>query len=105
MGIDLARYKTGNVIGGKDLAGREVTVTIEDVTERVFVDSKTKEEERRLLIGFAGRDGRKYCKVNKTSLSSMLPVLGADTDAWVGKRVKLIPRPTNLGMGLFIEPA
>lgn len=72
-----------------DLQGRDVAVTIANVSLEDFDGDRGKESK--LVIGFKGKD-KKFI-VNKTNCKTISKVLGSDeTDDWIGKSIVIGPR-------------
>ena len=76
-----------NFLKASDLEGKDVTVTIEEVTlETIDKDEK----ESKLLIAFKGKTKKLVC--NKTNAKVIEKLYGDDTDGWIGKKITLTPR-------------
>jgi len=64
-----------------DLGGREVRVTINDVTMELVGG------ERKNIMAFAGKN--KQLVLNKTNANTIMRAYGKETDGWIGKDVIL----------------
>lgn len=73
----------------EDLDGRDITVTIEDVTLENMGQGQKK--ENKLMITMVGKKKAFIC--NKTNANTIAKILGSDdTDDWIGKKIIIGPR-------------
>lgn len=71
-----------------DLQGKTVIATITLVEyELIGKDSK---EGKKFILSFQGKE--KKMVVNKTNAQTIAKLYGDDTDAWIGKAIKLLSR-------------
>jgi hypothetical protein len=73
---------------GADLQ-KPIQVTISDLEIATFTDQKTQQEQKRVVMGFAGARKRLVC--NKTQAQTMISAFGDEMDGWIGRRVILSP--------------
>jgi hypothetical protein len=84
--MDVNSVFGGDSLKAADLNGRDVTVTIASVEEKVFNDG-AKGPQKKLLIRFAGAKKALIC--NKTNAKRIALLHGPETDRWPGKAVTL----------------
>ena len=80
-------------LGAWDLAGRDVTVTIESV--RAEKISNGKSTDKRPVVKLRGTE--KEFLVNKTNAKTIASLYGPNTDAWSGKPITLYPTQASFG--------
>jgi len=86
-----------------DLRGRDVTLTIRDVTQEDLQIVGTSKTERRVIVYFVESQRRaaeknedeKRLVLNKTNMRTIKKMYGPETDDWKGKRVTLFPTMTK----------
>jgi len=76
----------GNWLKADDLKGKAVVVTIESAE----IEEVGQDKEKKLCLHFVGKD--KGLIVNKTNATTIGKIHGEDTDEWIGKKIKLMPR-------------
>ena len=72
---------------GYDLAGKNVTVTIREMT--VETVGAPGQQEQKPVLWFEGADRGLIC--NKPNLVAVARQYGPETDTWAGKRISLRP--------------
>lgn len=77
-----------------DLKGRDVTLTIAQVTAGKLKNGK-KESKKPLCFFVEPRDKRPLA-LNATNCKTIAKLYGNDTDEWKGKRVTLYPTTTEM---------
>lgn len=71
-----------------DLNGKAIIVVIESVDLEEI--GKGRDKENKLIIGFRNKQKKLVC--NKTNANTIGRLHGEDTDDWLGKTIKLMPR-------------
>lgn len=71
-----------------DLKGKATVVTIESVELETM--GKGREASEKLIISFKGKS--KSLVANKTNSKVIAKLHGDDTDDWIGKQIRLVPR-------------
>ena len=71
-----------------DLKGKATVVTIKSVEMETIGQGQNKAEK--LILSFRGKDKQLVC--NKTNAKVIAKLHGEDTDDWVGKQIRLVPR-------------
>jgi len=89
--MDVREMFPSKFVNAADLKGREVTVTIERL-DLMRVGPRQVEE---WVLSFVGK--KKSLVLNKTNTFAIAEQLGCETDAWIGKRIKIGPRKTTYG--------
>ena len=88
MGINVNEvYKSGNTLKAEDLQKREHTLTIKEVELATIPDGDR--EKKMIDVNFYETD--KNLLLNRTNADSISYMFGADTDAWLGKKICLYP--------------
>ena len=77
-----------------DLQGRDVTVTIENVTAGELTSAGGRKAKKPLCY-FQGK--QKPLAMNSTNCKVVAAMYGNDCAAWTGKRVTLYPTTTQMG--------
>jgi hypothetical protein len=77
-----------------DLKGKDVTVTIEGVSQGVLIGDGNK-KSKKPAVAFVG--AKKRLALNKTNAKTIAAMYGSDTTNWVGKRITLYPTTTTFG--------
>lgn len=77
-----------NFLRADDLQGKQVTVTISEITFEEIGQGRDKEEK--LMIAFKGKEKKLVC--NKTNANTISKLYGDDTDEWIGKPITLVAR-------------
>lgn len=77
-----------NFLKADDLQGKDIIVTIQEVTLEEL--GKGNEKEQKLIIAFKGKDKKLVC--NKTNAKTIAKIHGDDTDDWIGKSIIIGPR-------------
>lgn len=81
---------TSNTLKAADIQGREVTVTIETVTQREF-KGRDGQPQNKLVVTF--RRASKAFVCNKTNAQRIAYIHGKDYSKWVGKQITLFVDP------------
>lgn len=76
-----------------DLNGRDVTVTIAKVTAGSIAGNGGRKSKKPLCY-FEGKE--KALALNATNCKVIAKLYGNDTDAWVGKKIRLYPTTTEM---------
>jgi len=71
-----------------DLNGKNVTVTISEVSIEELGQGQNK--EKKLCVSFVGKEKKLVC--NKTNANTIAKLYGQETDEWTGKRITLVAR-------------
>lgn len=79
-----------------DLAGKDVTVTIERVTAGELTGTGGKKSKKPLCY-FKEGTSKKPLALNSTNCKTIAAMYGNDTEQWVGKRITLFPTTTQFG--------
>jgi hypothetical protein len=87
-------------LGAYDLVGpngqpRDFTLTISVVESKALKTRQQPNGKRKVTIAFEG--ARKRMVSNSTNCETIEGMYGADTDAWIGKKVTLYPTVTDFG--------
>ena len=77
-----------NYVTAADLGGKDVTLTIEDVTMQELGQGHDK--ENKLCIAFVGKQKAMVC--NRTNANTIAKLYGDDTDNWLGQKITIGPR-------------
>ncbi len=84
---DARKFLGGKWLRSEDIGlGKAVTVTIADVTEGEVQD-KDKGTKHGWVLSFEGKDKSLFC--NATNTNRLIELFGAETDDWVGQRIRL----------------
>lgn len=97
MGINIDQYyqSATNALKAGDLPpGKQVRVTISEITEIMFRGDDGKDQPK-IKVSFVGKD--KGLILNKTNAMSIGHVHGPDTDAWTGKEIFLYSTKVDFG--------
>lgn len=90
--MDAALLNPSKYIQAIAMKGRDVTVTITAVVLREM-EREDGTKEMQGMIDMKGTD--KSWVVNVTNRKCLVAMFGAETDAWIGKRVTLYPEPNK----------
>lgn len=86
------------------LQGKDVTITIANVTREKIFNRQTNQEEVRYAAHF--RSSEKMFPLNKTNLTTMEEITGTDQwNEWKNVRVILRAKPTRLGDTIVLSKA
>lgn len=84
--MDANAVFTSKYLKAADLQGHQPIVTLAGVQmETLGIGEDAKECP---VLSFAGKDKGLVC--NKTNWNTLIGLFGSDTDAWMGKKVKLL---------------
>lgn len=86
-------FDPGEYVECADLAGRDVTVTIESVAQGKL--GRGKQESKKPVISIVGE--KKKFAVNKTNGKIIAGLYGPDVSVWKGKRITLYGTTTQFG--------
>lgn len=78
-----------------DLAGRDVTLTIERVAQGELIALGGRKSKKPLCYFKEGRE-KKPLAMNSTNCKTVAGLYGNDCDAWIGKRITLYPTTTQM---------
>lgn len=81
-------------IGAADLKGKDVTLTVADVSMEDLL-LKGGKKTRKVVIGFEKTPKLMVC--NKTNAVTIADLLGSEMKGWIGKRITLYPTTTKMG--------
>lgn len=81
-------------IGAWDLAGRDVTLTIESVKAGVLVGEGGK-KAKKPIIKFVGKEKTFACNI--TNARTIAGMYGPKTEDWIGRRITIYPTMTQFG--------
>ena len=79
---------SGNYLKAADLAGKSATGTIARVVKEILRDPATHEESNKWVVYFEGK--QRGLVLNKTNAETLAHLLGDDSAAWIGKRIRLV---------------
>lgn len=85
-----------------DLKG-PVKLTIAELEISTFNDEKTQQEQKRVVLSFAG--AKKKLILNKTGAGNLAAAFGDELGSWPGKEVILSPGVANNGAAMVLVQA
>jgi hypothetical protein len=93
----------GNYLKAADLKGRAWQLTIHAAHVETFnrLGGATGEKQNKLVLGF--RETTKQLICNATNARTLADAFTANTDALVGKRIRIESRHTNMGDAIFVS--
>lgn len=97
--MHIMQYFDREYLHACDLQGAARDLTISRVASGTIV-SEGGRKTRKPVVFFEAREGREAPKglaLNKTNSKTIASLYGADTAAWIGKRVTLYPTTTTFG--------
>lgn len=86
--MDISKYAKTRYLGGADMAGRQETVSIRDVTVEVLGG------QSKPVLYFVERE--EGLPLNLTNTRTLMAAYTAETKAWVGKPITLFGTTTQL---------
>lgn len=99
--MDASNYTgTDQYLKAEDLGSRQPELTIESIEVETFGEEKA--SEHKLALYFKGRE--KGIISNKTNTKRLVEKFGAETDKWIGKKIRASQNHTPLGVGFTLTP-
>lgn len=85
--MDMSQVFSGDYLRAADLQGKPIEMTIRSIEIVEFDDGK------KPIIGFHGTE--KKLVANKTNTTTIIDILGRDSEDWIGGKITLIPAQTD----------
>ena len=82
----------GSFLRADDLQGSTVKLTISEIGQHTFDEGKPTQKTQ-VILSFVGKE--KKLGLNVTNAKALADRLGPETDAWIGKEIKIYPTTTD----------